>query len=238
VLSERGSISLAARYLPGAQGVDVGGDWYDSIPCGERLALVVGDVVGKGLDAATVMGQLRTSVRVLTTLDPSPAAVLTGLDHAVDRLGGEDVFATLLYLLVDPADGDAVLARAGHMPPLVARPGQPPDYVTDGGSLPLGPPPGPRPQVALALPAGSVVVLFSDGLVECHPDGLRAGLDHLQRALAECLVEHEAGHPGGRAAAAHRPDAEQIAAALLEATPPDRPDDIALLVMVLGPPEG
>jgi hypothetical protein len=221
VLTERGDVHLAARYLAGAQGVDVGGDWYDSIPCGGRLALVVGDVVGKGLDAATVMGQLRTSVRVLTTIDPSPAAVLTGLDHAVARLGGESLFATLLYLLVDPDSGEATMARAGHMPPLVALPGRSPELVTSGGSLPLGTPPGARTQVSLSLPAGSTVVLFSDGLVECHPDGLRAGLDHLQQTVTRYLAEHE-------------PDAEQIAAAVLEATPPERPDDIALLVMVLG----
>jgi hypothetical protein len=222
VLTERDDVQLAARYLPGAQGVDVGGDWYDSIPCGSRLALVVGDVVGKGLDAATVMGQLRTSVRVLTTLDPSPAAVLTGLDHAVARLSAENLFATLLYLLVDPDSGQATMARAGHMPPLVALPGRPPELVTAGGSLPLGTPPGGRPQASLSLPPGSTVVLFSDGLVECHPDGLRAGLDHLQHAVAQYLLAHE-------------PDAEQLAAAVLEATPPERPDDIALLVMVLGP---
>jgi hypothetical protein len=218
-LPDRGDVSLAALYVPGGDGVQVGGDWYDCIECGDQVALVVGDVVGMGLDAATVMGRLSTAVRILAALDPSPAAVLDGLDRAVAQLG-PDAFATVVYLLLDPARQEALLSRAGHMPPVVVRPGQPAELVTDGASLPIGAPAAERPVVRVPIPPGTVVVLYSDGLVEDRVRGVQQGIDLLLSSATRLTSD------GCR-------DPRTLAGAMLEETaPPGRPDDIAVLVAV------
>jgi serine phosphatase RsbU (regulator of sigma subunit) len=214
-LPRRTDIELAARYLPGVKDVPVGGDWYDCVECDHQLVLVVGDVIGMGLDAAVLMGQLRTATRVLASLDPSPVAVLRGLDDVVAGLDEGDVFATVVYVRLDLQAGTAEIARAGHVPPLLLTPAGA-SFVTEGGSLPLGAPLGPRVSATVAVPPGSTLLLYSDGLVEWHPDGVAAGLEALR-------VRLESSAPGC-------PRADDIAAAVLTQAPEPRPDDIAVLV--------
>jgi hypothetical protein len=219
-LPRRDDVALAARYLPGVQGVHVGGDWYDVIDCGDKVALVVGDVIGMGLQAATTMGQLRTATRVLAALDPDPRAVLVGLDEVLSGLDAPEVFATLLYVLLDVPAGRARIARAGHVPPLVAQPGRPVRLYSEGGSLPLGAPTAARADCEFETPPGTVLVLYSDGLIEWHPDGVAAGLDQAVTRLTESLRT-------GRCS----PD--EVADAVLAGAPDPRPDDIAVLAAVV-----
>jgi hypothetical protein len=214
-LPTRADVELAARYLAGVQGVSVGGDWYDCLECDERLALVVGDVMGMGLEAAALMGRLRTATRVLASLDPSPVAVLQGLDEVIAGLDDGEVFATVVYVLLDLEAGTAEIARAGHVPPLLLTDAGA-AFVSAGGSLPLGGPVGPRVSATVPVPPGSTVLLYSDGLVEWHPDGVAAGLEELR--------------VGFESSAARCPRPDDIAAAVLAHAPEPRPDDIAVLV--------
>jgi hypothetical protein len=214
-LPTRADVELAARYLPGVQGVSVGGDWYDCVECDEQVALVVGDVIGMGLEAAALMGQLRTATRALASIDPSPVAVLRGLDDLIAGLDDDAVFATVVYVLLDPNTGSAQIARAGHVPPVLVAPGTPAAFSTAGGSLPLGAPVGPRTSATVAMPPGSTMVLYSDGLVERHPDGVAAGLEGVRARLDP---------------AASSAGADVIAAAVPGQAPEPRPDDIAVLV--------
>jgi hypothetical protein len=112
--------AVAAHYQPGSAEAEVGGDWYDALllPDG-RLAVAVGDVMGKGVRAASVMGQVRNALRGLVHVDPAPRRVLGWLDALVAHLGGDEEFVTLAYGLLDPADGSFVWSSAGHPPPLL-----------------------------------------------------------------------------------------------------------------------
>jgi serine phosphatase RsbU (regulator of sigma subunit)/anti-sigma regulatory factor (Ser/Thr protein kinase) len=212
-------IAMAARYAPGAEGMRVGGDWYDAIPVpGDRLALVVGDVMGKGVDAATRMSQLRGAVRVLAAVDPEPAAVAAGLDLMAAELA-EDQIVTLVYLLLDPATGEGLIARMGHLPPVLV-PAQGPPRVLDGaGSPPLGVPAARREQAPLTVEPGSVLVLFTDGLVEDRRTGLDVGLPALTAAARRLA---DAGL-----------DVEDFADEVLALGTSDggRPDDVCVLVV-------
>jgi serine phosphatase RsbU (regulator of sigma subunit)/anti-sigma regulatory factor (Ser/Thr protein kinase) len=188
---------LAARYLPGTAELDVGGDWFDAIllPDG-RLGLVVGDVVGKGLEAAAAMAQLRNGLRAFALDRLKPASVLARLN----RLAGESMettFATLAYAVIDPKRRICRLASAGHPPPIVAYADGRVDLLEGGRGLPLGVVPDTRyRQTTVELPAGSVLLLYSDGLVERRGHSIDEGLDRLCAAVAdgprhpEQLVEH------------------------------------------------
>jgi serine phosphatase RsbU (regulator of sigma subunit)/anti-sigma regulatory factor (Ser/Thr protein kinase) len=212
-------IAMAARYAPGAEGLHVGGDWYDAIPVpGDRLALVVGDVMGKGVAAATRMSQIRGAVRVLAAVDPEPAAVAAGLDLMSAELA-EDQIVTLVYLLLDPATGEGLIARMGHLPPVIV-PASGPARVLDGaGSPPLGAPATRREQAALTVDPGSVLVFFTDGLVEDRRTGLDVGLPALTTAARQLA---DAGL-----------DVEDFADAVLTLGASDggRPDDVCVLVV-------
>ncbi|MGZ4494217.1 MAG: PP2C family protein-serine/threonine phosphatase [Nocardioides sp.] len=211
------SLSLAARYLPGERGLRVGGDWYDCVKISDRLvALVVGDVMGKGLRAASLMGQLRTSVRSLASADPSPAAVLTGLDRLSSMLDTYEI-ATLVYVLLDTESGVATVARAGHLPPILIDPEGRATVVEAGSSPPLGSPSGPRLEARVDVRPGSLFVLYTDGIVEERATGLD-GLEGFVSMVA-------------RAAVAHGDDVEGIVTDVLAgAGSPERADDIAVLV--------
>ncbi len=177
-------LAMAARYLPGAEGLQIGGDWYDGISVsGGRVALVVGDVMGKGVRAATRMGQIRTAVRVLAALDPSPSAVVAGLDAVADELD-DDQIVTLVYVLVDPPSGTARIARVGHLPPMLLLPDGTVRVVEVGGSPPLGTPAVERAEASFELPPGASLALYTDGLVEDRDSGLEVGLPALGDALA------------------------------------------------------
>jgi PAS domain S-box-containing protein len=176
---------MEARYLPVARNMEIGGDWYDSfrLPDG-RLAIAVGDVMGKGLTAAAGMGRVRNALRALALTDPRPAAVLTGLDRLFSATELEEQVTTVAYLVIDPQTGDGLMGNAGHLPVLRLGIGTEPylDETAEAGT-PLGWP-SPRQQHPFRLPPGSTAVFYSDGLVENRVRGLDAGLDDLVRVAA------------------------------------------------------
>lgn len=210
-LRTTGGVQATARYLPGAQGMRVGGDWYDSIPLADgRNVLVVGDVMGKGPVAAAVMGRTRAVVHALVAVDPHPLAVLAGLDRVTAELIPDTGFVTMLYVLLDPAGQCAQVARAGHLPLLVATPDGTVTLTDAGGSPALGlrtvNRAVPRGSALIEVPAGSTLAMFTDGLVEDRVTGLDHGLRRLtemvaayrQRSLAELADGLLAVEPGAR----------------------------------------
>ncbi|MFG2127267.1 SpoIIE family protein phosphatase [Streptomyces sp. NPDC048751] len=191
-LPRTAAVRAASRYLPAAQ-AGVGGDWFDVIPLsGMRVAMVVGDVVGHGVQASATMGRLRTAVRTLADIDLAPDELLTHLDDLVLRLSDEagtegspgEVGATCLYAVYDPVSRRCTLARAGHPPPVLLPPGGAPRQV----DLPSGPPLGlgglPFESAELDLREGSVLAFFTDGLIESRERDVEAGHALLCEALA------------------------------------------------------
>jgi serine phosphatase RsbU (regulator of sigma subunit) len=170
-------VELAARFRPGSAEADVGGDWYDVfvLPDG-RVVLVVGDVMGKGVQAAAGMGRLRSALRALAHANPLPEAVLQGLDRVFTATESQDQIATLVYLLVNPTARRAAVGGAGHLPLVLVRAGQEPELVDAGsGSTPLGWP-EPRAQRTLELGPGDLLLGLTDGLVERRGRDLDEGL--------------------------------------------------------------
>lgn len=160
------AVTAASRYLPGASGTEIGGDWYDLVALPDsRFGLVVGDVMGRGIPAAAVMGQLRAAVRAYALEGHGPAALLSRLELVVDALG-EGQITTCLYGVLDPATRELTLASAGHVPPLVIDPDGEARFPALDPNLPLGAGAGRFAQAAVLLSPGSTVVLYTDGLVE------------------------------------------------------------------------
>ncbi|MFF9011642.1 SpoIIE family protein phosphatase [Streptomyces sp. NPDC014870] len=248
---EQSAVETAAHYLPSGSRAGVGGDWYDVIPLsGGRVALVVGDVVGRGLHAAATMGRLRTAVRAFADIDLMPDELLTHLDDVVIRLQREEahedgeISATCLYAVYDPATRLCSLASAGHVPPAVAPPAaggapaglpelpelpEPPELpnlpeppeLPDLPELPIGPPLGlgglPFETVRWELPEGSLLALYTDGLIQSRTRDLDASLTLLSDTLAQA----------SRASASPDEVCERLLATMLPARPAD---DVALLV--------
>ena len=176
-------LALDARYLP--RSTDVGGDWYDVFRLPDRrLAVTVGDVMGKGLLAAAGMGRVRNALRALALTDPRPAAVLAGLDRLFTATELEEQVTTVTYLVIDPETGEGQAGNAGHPPTLLLTPGALPVLDSAEAGTPLGWA-SPRRQHAFRLPPGSTAVFYSDGLVENRVRGLDAGLDELVRIAAD-----------------------------------------------------
>ncbi|MFJ3812464.1 SpoIIE family protein phosphatase [Streptomyces sp. NPDC090073] len=207
---------VATRYLPGTRLGRIGGDWFDTIKLpGSRTALVVGDVMGHGLNSAAMMGQLRTAVQTMATMETPPAQLLRNLDDLARRLG-ENYLATCLYAVYDPIRGELTLANAGHIPPVLVR-------AEDGSSelldLPTGAPIGvggvPFEAVRIRVAPGDRLVLCTDGLVEVRGSDIGEGL----AALCE-----SAAHP-----AASMDDACDTIIRALN-TRGGRKDDVALLL--------
>jgi PAS domain S-box-containing protein len=172
-------VELAARYLPGARGASIGGDWYDVLerPDG-RVALVVGDVVGHGLRAAAAMGQLRNAVRAYGLVEASPSEVVARINRLV-MSGVEEVMATVLYLVLDRETGELSFSAAGHPPPLVLAPDGP-RFLEGGRSVPIGASdPAVFREASAVLPPGSSLLLYTDGLVERRDEALDRRLDKL-----------------------------------------------------------
>ncbi|WP_411152253.1 SpoIIE family protein phosphatase [Streptomyces sp. A30] len=176
---------IATRYLPGTLLGRVGGDWFDSVKLpGARTALVVGDVMGHGLNSAAMMGQLRTAVQTMAALDLPPAQLLRNLDDLAQRLG-DTYLATCLYAVYDPIASELHLANAGHIPPVVVR-------ARDGGSelldLPTGAPIGvggvPFEAVRVRVEPGDRLVMCTDGLVEVRGEDIGVGLATLCESAA------------------------------------------------------
>ncbi|WP_432544978.1 SpoIIE family protein phosphatase [Kineococcus sp. SYSU DK002] len=162
------------RVAQTSAGVEVGGDWAEIVPLdGDRVAVVLGDVMGRGARAATVMGEVRTQVRTLALVDPHPTAVLRGLD-TVARAGGGDDLVTIFYGVLH-RDGRLLAASAGHLPPLTCHDG--PHYLDVPPGVPVGVGGDPRTDVLdVRLAPGSALVVFSDGLVETRERSLTTGL--------------------------------------------------------------
>jgi PAS domain S-box-containing protein len=186
-------VDLAARYLPGGVGSDVGGDWYDAIPLeGGRIGMALGDVVGHGIGAASLMGQLRNALRAYALEGHSPAQVIARLDRLVQRLE-HGRMATLLFMVFEPDLGTVRFASAGHLPPLVVDPDGEARYLHGGRTPPLGVAPEAEHAEATAeIKPGSMLVLYSDGLVEERGEGLDRGLAQLERATVEGPKDPEA----------------------------------------------
>ncbi|MFD7003879.1 SpoIIE family protein phosphatase [Streptomyces mirabilis] len=220
------AVDVASRYLPACAQVGVGGDWYDVIPLsGARVALVVGDVVGRGLRASATMGRLRTAVHTLADVDLAPAELLTSLDDVVVRLGREqsaagdlgdsgEISATCLYAVYDPVSRRCTVASAGHVPLAVVSP----EGKVSFPDLTVGPPLGlgglPFEAVEFDVPEGSVLALYTDGLVEDLERDFDTGLAIMRRTLGM-----------------HSASLEQTCDRLLEALQNGRQaDDVALLL--------
>ncbi|MGC9539476.1 SpoIIE family protein phosphatase [Streptomyces sp. UG1] len=191
-LPRTAAVEAASRYLPAARS-GVGGDWFDVIPLsGMRVAMVVGDVVGHGIQASATMGRLRTAVRTLADIDLAPDELLTHLDDLVVRLSDEagheggsgEVGATCLYAVYDPVSRRCTLARAGHPSPVMIPPGGAPREI----ELPAGPPLGlgglPFESAEFELREGTVLALFTDGLIESRERDVDAGRAILCDALS------------------------------------------------------
>ncbi|MFH9060693.1 SpoIIE family protein phosphatase [Streptomyces coeruleorubidus] len=223
-LPEQAALDVASRYRPASARAGVGGDWFDVIPLsGARVALVVGDVVGHGIQASATMGRLRTAVRTLADVDLPPDELLTHLDDLVDHVAGGgdttapldgDIGATCLYAVYDPVSRHCTIARAGHPVPALVTP----DGTVEFLEVPAGPPLGlgglPFESTELELAEGSLLVLFTDGLVEVRGRDIDEGIAAMHEVL-------------------RRPaqDLEAMCDALLRTLLADRPsDDVALLV--------
>jgi PAS domain S-box-containing protein len=218
-------LEVAARYLPAAAEAEVGGDWYDvlSIP-GGRIGLVMGDIAGKGLAAASMVGQLRSAVRAYALEGHSPALVVERLNRLIWTEAQEGQMATLLFVVVDPAGGQVGWVNAGHPPPLLAVDGEPPSFLKGAGAVPLGVLPYPDfRETSVAVGPEATVVLYTDGLIERPGESIDLGL----RRLAD-LVH---GAPN---------DPEALCDQLLEALIPDGApsDDVALLALRTLPMSG
>jgi sigma-B regulation protein RsbU (phosphoserine phosphatase) len=215
-----GGAELAARYIPGS-GV-VGGDWYDvfTLPSGE-VGVAMGDVAGSGLPAAVIMGRMRSALRAyaLETLDP--AEVLDRLDRNMQHFE-PDALATVAYAVIEPTLDRMQVGLAGHFPPLMAHPGRPAQQADIPPGAMIGLAPGERRRASsVAIPPGTLLCFYTDGLIERRDEPLDDGLARLARAVTA------------------QPPEEAIAAvmAALVGNEPAR-DDIALLMMRRQPPGG
>lgn len=208
-------LRLAARYLPAGVGAAVGGDWYDTIDLADgRLNLVVGDVAGRGMRAASVMGQLRNALRAYVLDGCSPQEAVGRLNRLAQAFESSEM-ATLVHISYDLRERRAECVRAGHPPPLIRHPNGEVTELTIEGSLPIGVSQGPCPTTTVQIEPGSLVLLYTDGLVERRADGIKPGLDKLKRALRAGPVEPE-------------PCLDFVLHAL---TPTGSDDDVALLLM-------
>ncbi|WP_309094563.1 SpoIIE family protein phosphatase [Streptomyces sp.] len=207
---EASGLDIACRYLPGnvntGRPSEVGGDWFDVIELpGHRTALVVGDVMGRGLRAAVAMGELRTAVRTLAQLDLEPAEVLSQLDEIARGLGApggvqqatraarrpreadlsEIYLATCVYAVYDSVTRRCTFANAGHLPPVLVEPGEAALMLDVPPGMPLGVGGEPFEEVEVELPEGALLALYTDGLVESRDHPLDEGLQAFVSALAD-----------------------------------------------------
>jgi PAS domain S-box-containing protein len=207
---EASGLDIACRYLPGSASTgrpsEVGGDWFDVIELpGHRTALVVGDVMGRGLRAAVAMGELRTAVRTLALLDLEPAEVLSQLDEIARGLGApggvqqatraarrpreadlsEIYLATCIYAVYDSVTRRCTFANAGHLPPVLVEPGESALMLDVPPGMPLGVGGEPFEEVEVELPEGALLALYTDGLVESRDHPLDEGLQAFVGALTD-----------------------------------------------------
>ena len=211
-------LDVAARYIPAADEAEVGGDWYDvlTVP-GGGVGLVMGDVAGKGLAAASMVGRLRSALRAYALEGHAPARVLDQLNRLIWTEAEESQMATLIYVVVDPGEGEVRWVNAGHPPPLLLDGKAPPQYLEGGSSVPLGVLPFPSfEEAAVPMESGGTVVLYTDGLVERAGEHIDHGLGRLAEAVRDAPTEPE-----------------QLCDHVLGQLLPDggTPDDVALLTL-------
>lgn len=260
------AVSAAARYLPAGSGAAVGGDWYDVIPLSaDRVALIIGDVVGHGLSEAAAMGRLRTAVHTLASFELPPDELFARLNDLVGDIG-EDFYATCLYALYDPTTRGCTLVSAGHPPPALLCPDGTVRFPRLEPNPPLGAATPPFETADLDVPEASILVLYTDGLVESVVPGesavpdIDSGMTRLAGTLAAAhrrgstvLPGHrstdagfaDTGFADGAFADAGFTDAQslnRLCDALVSALVPDQEalkDDVAVLVArVHGAPSG
>jgi serine phosphatase RsbU (regulator of sigma subunit) len=209
---------LAARYLPGRRGDHVGGDWYDAFALDDgRVGIAIGDIGGRGVTAAALMGQVRNGLRAYALKASGPGDALTDLRELCERID-ELVFATLTYIVYDPRTGAGVLATAGHLPALVLEADGATRFVSGPRCPPLGAAPdSPALEHEFTLAPGATLVLYTDGLVESRTRSLDTGLERLATVAR--------GRTDGL---------QRLADDIVEAVPQERQDDIALLALRRG----
>jgi PAS domain S-box-containing protein len=185
-------VEVAVRYLPAGPGLEVGGDWYDLVAMDDdSLAVVVGDVAGRGIHAAAVMGRLRTALRAYILDGHRPAAAVDRLDAVMEDLE-EPSMATLVHVALDTSSGRAEYVVAGHPPPLVREPDGEVRELDERGRPPVGVGLRHSSQTAhCTLAPGSMLLLYTDGLIERRAQGLAPGLAQLRAALATAPYEAE-----------------------------------------------
>jgi serine phosphatase RsbU (regulator of sigma subunit)/anti-sigma regulatory factor (Ser/Thr protein kinase) len=196
-LPEMPGVALAARYLAGGPGTDVGGDWYDVVRLTDgRVMAVMGDVVGRGIPAAALMGQLRNAFRVYAQEHDEPAEILNRMNVLLHQVGPGQM-ATAVAMVFEPASGSLCFAAAGHPPPVVLRPGGGASFLEAPPAVPLGVLPYGRYRVYEGvLEPGAGVLLYTDGLVESRGLPLTLGLEQLRASVgcgpadAEALCDH------------------------------------------------
>jgi CHASE3 domain sensor protein/anti-sigma regulatory factor (Ser/Thr protein kinase) len=177
---------LAARYLPAERSVEVGGDWYDVIELPNACVLLaIGDVVGHGVNAAAVMGQLKSALRAYALEGHGPGATLDRLKAMLRTTAGGGMIGTLFLAIYDPQTGSLRYASAGHPPALIRAPDGAVSYLAGGRTTPLAVGAGSAREAEAPLDPGSVLVLYTDGLIERRGEGLGTGLERLERAVAE-----------------------------------------------------
>jgi len=178
-------LDLCRRYVPAETAAEVGGDWFDVITLRPgRYALIVGDVTGHDIHAASVMGQIRTATRTLASLDLTPAELLCRLDRVTADLTDQEMFATCVYAVYDAATRDWDIASAGHPPPVLATPGRQTGFLDLPPGLPLGVGGGSHKATRIEPPPGSTLVLYTDGLVESPGADIDTGMASLADTLA------------------------------------------------------
>ena len=213
----------ASRYFPATQGAGVGGDWLDLIPLGAgRVGVMIGDVMGRGLEAATVMGQFRSAANALARTGMPPRELMNALDLVARDV--PDQMVTCCYLVIDPHAGEVTGCSAGHLPILLADPGATVRRLPIPVSVPLGVGHVPHEEATIPVRPQATLVLYTDGLVETH----------------QCDIEHRIAvlESELRALAAGSPDLEQVADSILKAMLPDleeHPDDVTLLLAQIPP---
>ncbi|MFE2226768.1 SpoIIE family protein phosphatase [Streptomyces kronopolitis] len=211
--ASRPRLEIASRYQPAGAASEVGGDWFDVIPLsGDRTALVVGDVMGSGINAAATMGQLRNTTRALAGLGLDPAQVLRHVDRS--STGLEQAIATCVYAVHDPHRDECRIATAGHLPPVLLRPGRAPALLDLPTGAPLGVGGITFHATTIRLAPGDQLVLYTDGLVETRDQDIDTRLQVLLDLLAT-----------------PRPSLEETCDHLLSTLRhPDDYDDVALLI--------
>jgi phosphoserine phosphatase RsbU/P len=215
-LPEVPGLELAARYVPGSQ-YGIGGDWYDVFPIStDTIGITMGDVMGHGLRAATVMGRTRSALRAYAIEDDDPASVLTRLDRKM-RHFEPGLMCTVLYGILHVSRGDLLISSAGHLPPVIAEPDEATHPVVLRVDPPIGVPSGvARRTESLSMRPESVLCLFTDGLVETRTGDIDDEISRL------CSTLDGLAHESADATCA------QVMAAMLEDRDPS--DDISLLV--------